>query len=107
MIPNMRARKTLGRPCLTKASDTCQMSHFFQILSQKATDVVIADENIYWLDGSETRNVPSLYMAFLFQKRGGVESRFTRQSQKTVTFYQQSAIEVPARLEFRDGSAVF
>jgi len=107
MIPNLRARKTLGCPCLTKASDLRQMSHFFQILSQKATDVVIADENIFWLDGSETRNVPSLIYEDLFEKRGGVESRFTKLSQKTVTLSQQSAIEVPARLEFRDGSAVF
>lgn len=51
-----------------EARDQAKVSHFFQILSPFATDVVIGDENIFWLDGRETRNVLSLYIGNLFSK---------------------------------------
>jgi hypothetical protein len=53
-------------------------SHFFQNASYLATPVVIADENIFWPDGSETRFVPSLYIANLFQNVVVELTRFTK-----------------------------
>jgi len=65
--------KSRRRTMLTEGWRPAKVPHFFQNASHLATPVVIADENIFWLDGSETRFVPSLYIGNLFTNSGGVE----------------------------------
>jgi hypothetical protein len=94
--------KSLGRARLNEGplpTLKCRLSS--KSVSHLATDVVIADEIFLWTGTRKTRNVSSLYMGIFFQNVVVEQSRFTKQSQKTVTLYQQSALEVPARLEFQ------